>query len=205
MHYLLVVIRIVQNVMYGYDIWRACISPIILMIFITAVTKFLMYKLRNFGFHPSEQFIISRSVVEKKVQMHQHTIICSQVVTELTYDLLPILFLFLLLVILICNFGVFRMHNKVNFLTYLSFLLTSLITTMGLITLLPYGCKFSEDSEEFIRELKFRSRGTYARVICASLRPLTIQVGQFVSLNRNILLQYLESIVANTINILLMF
>lgn len=97
------------------------------------------------------------------------------------------------------------MVGKMSWLIYPSVPITSLMSFVFVITLLPYAAKVYEKSTVYVRQLNQNLNKKYDRKLAKTLRPIAIEIGQFGRIDKCLLPEVIKHLTDYTTELLITF
>jgi hypothetical protein len=211
--FLIFAIRMVQNLVVWYEIWRMSASILIAVLFMVSIFRLLVSELRVkisnrnalLDFISDSHFQkIRRNDLLKRIRLHNWMTILETIIHDVADILGPFLALFGIFILMVCNYGTIRMYGRISIPIYGIFPTVSVVAFGALVVILPNMCQINEDSIDFLRRLTLMAHGKYERKVLKAVRALRINVGSYFYANRSLKIKYLEVVAYYTINALLL-
>lgn len=121
------------------------------------------------------------------------------------YYVCPPLIWFGVSILVLTNYGTIKLFGKVHILVYVAFPIISAIASTFLVTVLPQAAEVYEVSSTYLNQLRGSCFTKYERKLFRSLKPIGIRCASFGMVTTDWMVAIIQSMVDNTINLLLTF
>lgn len=118
---------------------------------------------------------------------------------------IPPLIFFGIIFIVVTLFGSIRIVGKMSWISYPSIPISSLMSFLFVITLLPYAAKAYENSRVYVRQLNQNLRKKYDIKLARTLRPLAIEIGPFGRIDKKLMPEIIKHLTDYTTELLITF
>jgi hypothetical protein len=139
----------------------------------------------------------------QSMKIHKEIDILVKMSCEAYYILLPFLLLFGMMILVVCNVGTIKLHDRVPLLVYLAMPVCSLCVTIGILALFPPAVRIHENSKEFLHSAKLLMMGKYWRRVVKAQRSIRIIFGPLFHAKKSTKATFMAGVIDYTVDFLM--